>query len=94
MLNFDVFFKAILDCWIGIVGSAVLSGKLSTVIWGNFGPTQKKKVLNFYISRLVKYFEMTAVPLCRQQYQTTHGVREVVLSPSQTQDIHYPVSCS
>jgi hypothetical protein len=72
-----------------------------SVIWGNSVPLEvtlaqhKKKGLNFYISRLVKYFEMTAVPLCIQHYQTTRGVREaVVLSPSQTQDIHYPVSCS
>jgi hypothetical protein len=27
--NFDVFCEAIFDCWIGITGSAVLSGKLS-----------------------------------------------------------------
>jgi hypothetical protein len=31
MLNFYVFSKAILDCWIGIIGSAVLSDKLSTL---------------------------------------------------------------
>jgi hypothetical protein len=37
-----------------------------TVIWGNFGSTQKKKVLTFYISRLVEYFENIAVPLCGQ----------------------------
>jgi hypothetical protein len=29
MLYFDVFSKAILVCWIGIIGSAVFSGKLS-----------------------------------------------------------------
>jgi hypothetical protein len=27
--SFDVFTKVILDCWIGIIRSAVLSGKLN-----------------------------------------------------------------
>jgi hypothetical protein len=29
MNNFEVFAKAILDCWIGIIGSTIFSGKLS-----------------------------------------------------------------
>jgi hypothetical protein len=29
MYSFGVFSKAMLDCWIGIIGSTVFSGKLS-----------------------------------------------------------------
>jgi hypothetical protein len=52
MLYFDVFSKAILDCWIGIIGSAVLSGKLSIL------ESLLRLVHLFYTSNLKVWFAL------------------------------------
>jgi hypothetical protein len=50
MYNFDVFSKAVLDCWIGIDGRTVFSGKLSIL------ENLLHLVQLFYTSNLKVYF--------------------------------------